>query len=475
MAKLSERRKRKSRSKKAAKSGNITYALGCLLIAILIPVGAVFLFFNQFSSGSSIVDNDWEKTQFESGLRASYNRDWVMKGHEFSNEDKRFDFLIETVDEEIPDNLKIRVRKPGDRDFLGEMERYEENKYRISLSSDDFEAGTVDLEGVATSDQIENKKWTSDPATINISYGLYMVWTMDWEGSPTPFSQSQINLIEDLSENHNNIPQTQFVNPRIFLDNFSSNQRDLRLDYILERQEKYGDEIGLHLHMWFDLVGAAGVEAKSEPAWDSKDGPSAKGGWDVPSSVYSYEEYKKILEWSLDTFEQNGLPEPVSFRAGGWYLDLDNVRALESTGFRVDSSGRDAQFWGQGYIPSPWSLGSTSEPYKMSTSNINDDEPGPRFDVWQLPNNGAESYRYTDEQMIQFLEDNYREEPLEERRLVVVLSHPHWFSIDYPKLERLFTRTDEIYYGDDLGPLHYSTLKEYLEILETDPNPKYTD
>lgn len=469
MAKFSERHKRKISKKE--KKGSINYALGCLLVAIILPAIVIGIFvFNRNEAEAQ--RRSRIKTQYEEGLVGSFSRKWIAKGHEFTLEEKNFNYIITVTKEEIPDNLDIQFRVKDGKDFLGKMTKQPDGTYIATVNSETFEAGVLEFEAVATSPDVAGKKWTSEPVGTNITYPLYMSWTMDWEGND--LQQWMINQMDKITTDHKNVPMTHFFNPRVFSGGLSASQRDYQIKYVLDRRAKYGDDIGLHLHMWYDVPRAAGVTARTEPAWDSKDGSSAKGGWDVPASAYPYDEFKKILEWSIANFEANGLGKPLSFRAGGWYLDLENAQALEDTGFKIESSGRDARFWGRGFIASPWSLGSTTQPYKMSKDNVNSDV-APRFDMWQMPNNAADSYWFSAQDMITAVNDNYNGKPLRERRLSVVLSHPHWFNIDYPKLNQLYADTDQKYYYDDNGPIIYTTLEKYYQILESDPNPKYTE
>ncbi len=462
MAKFSERQRRKVKKKTQRTSTN--YALGCLLLIVFVPIVALgYYFLNK----NEVIGTKSKrvKTKYEEGLVGSVNRNWVLVGHEFEDAEKQFEYTVQTTNEEIPDNLDIQYRKSGEEEFLGSLERVEANLYKATLNAEAFGSGVLELEAVAQSDEVVGKKWTSAPVTINISYGLYIVWTMDWEGRTNALNQTIYSQMTRISDDHHRLPLTHFFQPN-----------DMRgADYVKNRRDNYGDEIGLHLHMLYDQVQAAGVTVRHSPAWNSESNVSGQGGYDVPCSAYTYEEFVKLLEWSKGVFAANGLGTPTSFRAGGWYLDLDNVRALEDTGFKIDSSGRDARFWGQGYIASPWSLGSRTQPYKISTENINSDYPSPRYDIWEMANNAADSYWFSANDMITAMNDNFQNKPLEERRLVVILSHPHWFSVDYPKLQAFYADADTKYYPEDKGPFLYSTLQHYYEILESDPNPKYTD
>lgn len=470
MAKFSDRQRKKVRSGES--KGNINYALGCLFAVALIPIltfGVVA--FNRNEKATE--RRERVKTQYEEGLQGSMSRRWVFKGHEFSAEEKNFSYKIAITNESIPKELDIQYRKKDANEFLGSMTKQEDGTYAVILNTDSFEPGTLELEAVATSPEVVGKKWTSEPVGINLTFPLYVVWTMDWEGMDV--SQSQLDQMSRISTDHKNLPLTHFFNPRAWSGGLSSYQANLQINYVKQRAAEFGDGIGLHTHMWYDVPRAAGVTARTSPAWNSENNISGGGGYDVPASAYPYEEFLQIVNWSKQKFEENGLGTPISYRAGGWYLDLENVKALQDAGYKIDSSGRDARFWGRGYIASPWSLGSTTQPYKISTENLNSDYPAPRYDVWEMPNNAADSYWFSAYDMITAVNDNFQGRPLRERRISVILSHPHWFSVDYPKLQELYKDLDTKHYYDDNGPILYTTLEKYYEVLESDPNSKYLE
>lgn len=467
MAKFSERHKRTLEKKDG---GSIKYALGCIFIVIIIPI--LLIGYNIISNAQNNSISTRVKPKYEEGLESSFSKNWVLIGSEFKAEEKIITYTVKITKDDIPDNLNIQYRKVDTNTFLGTLTRIDAKTYEVKIDAETLGAGKIELEAVATSEAIQGKKWTAESSQINISYGLYVIWTMDWEGMDV--SQTQINQMSKISTDHHNLPLTHFFNPRIYVA-LSAAQQNLQTNYVKERRDKFGDEIGLHFHMWLDMVRAAGVEPKRSPAWNSKDQLSSGNGYDVPISAYNYEESVKLFKWADSIFASKGLGKPISFRAGGWYLGLDNVKAMEATGYKVDSSGRDARFWGRGYIASPWSLGSTTKPYKISTEALNSDSPPPRYNVWEIPNNGADSYWFAADDMITALKDNYQDKPLTQRKVVVILSHPHWFSVDYPKLQKFYGIADGIYYPQDKGPVLYTTLEKYVGILESDPNQKYKD
>jgi hypothetical protein len=283
--------------------------------------------------------------------------------------------------------------------------------------------------------------------------------TLDWEGYDV--EDYQLAKIIYFSQKHDSLSITQFFNPRIFVTSeVSTDRADFLKQWILSRQIA-GDEIGLHLHMHYDQVEAAGVAPKTGPKWNNY----MNNGHDVPCSTYSTEEFEKILNWAKQQFIQNGLTIPTSFRAGGWFLDLENLQALEETGFKIDSSGREDYIWGNNGIRGYWKLSSTTPPYQPSKSDQNAAFPSPTFSIWEFPNNGANSRFYTSEDLIKRFEDNLGDGFLEQPQVITYLSHPQGFHLDENVLDVTFYHIDRYLASDDSGPVIYVTLEEAYDYI----------
>jgi hypothetical protein len=226
------------------------------------------------------------------------------------------------------------------------------------------------------------------------------------------------------------------------------------------RKEKFGDEIGLHLHMFPDAVRDAGVEPKNEPTW----GGGWSHGYDVLTTAYSKEELGEILYRAKGWFVSQDLGMPKSFRAGAWFANLDTLRALEAADFLVDSSGRTAYTFGTKSVPGFWDLSPTSQPYFPSTENQNSDLPGPNLRVLEIPNNGADSFAFLGEEMIARFDANYEGQLLIKPAQVTFLSHPHWFNSDRQnKMRQVFEYIRQFEYRLGRGPVVYATLREVYD------------
>src|SRR5258705_13965381 len=92
-----------------------------------------------------------------------------------------------------------------------------------------------------------------------------------------------------------------------------------------------GDEIALLVHMWSDLVRAAGLVPRTAPNWAGR-----SDGYDVPITAYDEAETRTLVEYSLRLFAEHGLPKPTSFRGGGLFANAANLRALAALGFPAD-------------------------------------------------------------------------------------------------------------------------------------------
>jgi hypothetical protein len=110
-----------------------------------------------------------------------------------------------------------------------------------------------------------------------------------------------------------------------------------------------GDELGLHIHAFESLLRVAGVEFRdSETFWGHSGSEEINGdrGHDVPLSLYSEEEIRKIVRTSLNILGENGFSELRSFRAGGWIATPEVLEALIQEGIYVDSSAVSSEVVG---------------------------------------------------------------------------------------------------------------------------------
>lgn len=370
-------------------------------------------------------------------------REWYLIGNSTYN---TVDILLENeeIESDQLENIEVSYEIGGD---TGAVE-YDESKnsWVKTLSVDDIDPGEYDISLKVELSDCELD--ISKTEQIKVSHPVYVAWTMDWEGFDV--EEKYLDSITTISRKYN-IPITHFFNPYIYIS-LSENRSEYLTNWVLRRQN-IGDSIGLHLHMNNKMVEAAGVTPKTDISW----GGWARDGQDVPNSAYGYNDYKKIVVWAQNQFEKNALPKPTMFRAGAWFIDEENLEVLDDLGFKIESSGRTYQVYGENKLESPWRLQSVTQPYMLNKYDQNIVN-NPNMNLWEFPNNGADTWAYTSDDLIERFNDNYKGGISESRKVVTYLSHPHWFNVDEPKVYDLLDYTENFGIVDDRGPVVYTTL-----------------
>lgn len=381
-------------------------------------------------------------------ITVSLSRKWVLKGDGLTDAQKSVDVSVDLGDVFIEGD-EITVELAGREQKTLSASRQEDNLFATTISGDDLQPGPYTILAKTTDGSFEST--TTD---FKVSYPLFVTWSIDYEGFDV--QQAYLDSMVEVSNKYG-MPITHLFNPRIFVANEVSQSRAQYLvDWVLDRQEK-GDEIGMHMHMHFDMVRASGQEPITEPRWGGR-----VNGHDVLTTNYDYNSYNQLIEWGIQQFEAYGLPEPLTYRAGGWFLDEENLQVLADNGFRVDSSGREFVVWGINEILSPWNLDITTKPYQPSVDNQNTDVP-PVIDIWEFPNNGLDSTNNPASFLIDRFNSNYAGGTLNEPQTVSFMSHPHWFNIyDRDTMHALLTHADQFTFKNDTGPVVYVTHEQAL-------------
>jgi len=371
----------------------------------------------------------------------STGRTWFLKGEELLQDETVMNIKTQTIDKEI--NSLLYYQLVGTQ--VKKQMIQKNGIYQASVSTEDLNTGTYKVQVISADGKIK-----SNIVGVKISYPLYVIWSMDWEGYDC--NNTYLTSINDLANKYN-VPITHFYNPRIYVG--LSKTRQTYLDnWIKQRRDNHGDEIEMHMHMFFDMVQAAGVTPIKTPQWTNY-----KDGKDVPATVYSTEDFTKILNWGRAEFKTHGLGEPIAFRSGAWYANTAILQSIENAGFSIDSSGRTKYAWGTNKIPGFWDLKSTTKPYMPAKANQNI-AGTPSFDLYEFPNNGADSWTYSGAQMIARFNENYKNKPLKERQAITYLSHPHGFNVDGPKMTQLFNHINQYAYSYDKGPVKFVRLAD---------------
>ena len=325
------------------------------------------------------------------------------------------------------------------------------NIYNWPISADSYETGNHEVYALIVG---TNKE--SPIVKFNISYPLFVAWTIDWEGYD--ISDANIKALNDISAKYS-VPMVQLVTPRVFMANDVSAQRkEVLKNWVLTRYSM-GDEIGMHLHMHYDLFTGCNLPYKTAPKWDDR-----LNGHDVLTSAYSSEEFSKLVECALAKFKEYKFPTPVTYRAGGWFIDLKNLKVLATEGFIIDTSGRDKYTWGR--ATGFWDLPSTTKPFLISDNNQNIADNTNNFGLIEAPNNGMDSTNQTAETLISKFNDNYPNKTgiLPEMQVLTYMSHPHWITaIDKPQLIKLFDYISKYSADNDNGPVIFTTLNRVFD------------
>lgn len=340
----------------------------------------------------------------------------------------------------------------------GQMENISGTGFEGEISLDGLVGGKYQVQvDISEGDKI----FSSQKVGFYLSDPLYVAWTIDWEGYDA--SNAYLDALADISRTYG-APMTHFWNPRIYVTSEVSAERQKFLtDWVKARLAK-GDAIGLHTHMFYDLVQSAGVEPKHDPNWGDEG-----NGYGVPTSAYPADELGKILQKSVSLMTENGLPQPFVYRAGGWFASLETLTALEENGFLADSSGRTSYSFGRNNLKGDWDLKPETQPYRPSRTDQNESSFNNAFNLLEIPNNGADSYWFSAEDMIKRFEVNYAGGFLDEKKEVTFLTHPHWFKTEeQQKVRTLFDYLSNFNYDDDSGPVVYTTTPDIYKIWMAD-------
>lgn len=442
-----------------------------LLVVLAVALLGYYAYGQLFPKWQAQTTSKVKGAQVCSGFDATQKRilssknvkKWILIGSEFKAEDKLL--IVEAV---LDTSLEKLSKEDGFTVHLNVVNT--ELSAKMSLVEDGIMKngkkasgllyrGSAEVEGlgagnfaVVTKVTTPCGEETSAPTAFNISYPMYVAWTIDWEGSDV--KQQYLNDMSLLSRKHN-IPMTHFFNPRIYVTKAVSAARAQQLTaWVKNMRDKYGHQIGLHLHMFPDMVAATGVTPRTSPAF----GWGRTDGYDILLTGYSQAEVQKMLAWAKATLVAKGLGTPTVFRAGGWFANESTLRALQNAGFTVDSSGRTKfQIGTNGYYV-PWNLSVTTQPYRPNTTDQNSSD-APNMNIWEFPNNGGDSWFFSKAQLLERFRAHYTSGVLKEKKLITYLSHPDWFYKDKPTMDGLLNYTDKFLYTRDAGPVVYITLK----------------
>ena len=443
-----------------------TITLNSLVVILIIICLSAFIYLNINSlktipAGNAQFNRLVDLKSSSASTELSINRKWVLKNPEntklldnaiftVSGDDAliqsidNYLMIIKDLDNQIKINKEITLDQNNSFDISEILLNMEPGKYFtnvLSLSVDDVQL------------------YQSSSVSFELSYPLYVTWTQDWEG----WDVAEYNLNEMINiSNKYQLPIVHLFNPIIYVENQysvsqfgkTSPERAEYLTYWVKKRISVGDELGLHLHMFDDMIEEVGLEPRVDPI---------SGAYsDTKTSSYTKEELDQIFLWSIEKFEEHGLPKPTSYRTGAWFSGPNVLQAANDAGILMDTTGRTGGHINPGNAGSswlPWNLQPTTRPYRPSVWDINSWQGDRLSQLWEFPNNGADSYWFTASDLISRFQANFNGNALSKAQVLTYLSHPHWLkSVDSPKLEELFSFISNYMYRNDSGPVIFSTL-----------------
>ncbi|MCX5800094.1 MAG: hypothetical protein NTX17_01695 [Candidatus Eisenbacteria bacterium] len=389
----------------------------------------------------------------------SLNKKWRLKGDLHTPTDQYVSFSVS-----FPEGEGMTEAQGSyeilEADLSGALSRTGPTSWEGQADISGLETGTFHLV-VTIGDATQQS--SSDPAVFRISYPFYHVWTIDWEGGYVP-TFPYLDSLAALADEHE-MPVCQFFNPRIYVYPYLAEwQRAQMTQWVLQRAQTRGDEIGLHLHMYADYVEAVGITPIMSPHWANH-----SDGYDVPFAAYDYEQSLALLDLAVSLFQAKGLGTPSSFRAGGWFADEENLQALCEREFLIDASGCISSTTGS--LPNLWSLGVTSQPYHPCPEDKNTSSCQPEdanLVLLETPNNLGVTSGTVDRRP--YFNANYSGAPLASVRVGVLLSHATSATgAEGAMIEQYFAHVDSFLYAADKGAVVYVTLADVREALSVLP------
>ena len=296
--------------------------------------------------------------------------------------------------------------------------------------------------------------------TFYITSPLYVSVTSDWEDPFHP--DTLLELQRSLHEQHQGLCITHFFGPYTFTDNTSATQRQdiITVDWLLSMEREYGDEIGVHIHPWCHFVEYAGVTCKDTPTFylpDSRD----TTGYGVMLSSFTPHETALMLTATATLFRKNGLPVPVSFRAGGWCADTATLHVLAEYGYIADCSTVN-RYALEGheilqiftFQEENWpEINGTSQPFIIKA-------PGGRTLV-EVPDNGVLVDYVTIEDMERLFQELWTGDALVKPKVFSIGYHATNISnyVLFQRIDGILDLLDSFRLADGNGPVVYETVR----------------
>jgi len=396
-------------------------------------------------------------------------RNWYLIGNDLTEGRNTLDVEVtapdgvELVDLWIDDQPGIRLSHSGESFAqIVDIAELEPGEHELLLAADGADTAFARL-------------------TFTRSHPLYVLVSTDWDDADNP--DSSLDLQQQLHDNHPDLRLTHFVGPYTFTDDtVTEDRRNELVAWVLDKQDRYDDEIGLHIHPYCNFVETAGVTCKTQPSFLSPAGDET--GYTVVLSSYTQQEVTSMLERADELFAQYGLGKPTSFRAGGWAAELNVLRALADVDYVVDTSannwarleewdstlpgqaGRTLYEWNQEH----WAtIGDTSQPYYPNDTDILSDA-APNVPLLEVPDNGILVDYVSYLEMVEIFHANWPGGALAQPTVFQIGYHPPNFNYTYMRnIDGALDETDLYRASKDAGPVVYATLSE-MTLVWQQPN-----
>lgn len=306
-------------------------------------------------------------------------------------------------------------------------------------------------------------------ATFVKGHALYVMISTDWDFPDV--DNRVLTDHDDLHAAHPELKITHLIGPYTFTDAaVSQARRDEIVAWALRQEADYGDEIGLHVHPRCTFVEDAGLTCLTMPSVAYPAGDVS--GYTVQLGAYTRAEWDVLFAHAGQIFATAGLPQPVSFRAGAWTLELHVAQALADAGFVADSSALNWQYMEEwlGYDIYDWNMqqwaaiGDTSQPYYPTDDSVQPGGAGAPLTMLEIPDNGIMVDYWTLDEMIGVFEANWSGQALEAPAQVSTGFHPaptaYYTPDEITRLDAFFTYVDAFLASQLAGPVIYIRMSD---------------
>lgn len=296
----------------------------------------------------------------------------------------------------------------------------------------------------------------------------YVLVTTDWDFADP--GQQALTYHDHLHTNHPGMRITHFAAPYTFTDPTVTPARRTELVAWLNKQKTdHDDEIGLHIHPYCNFVESAGVTCITD---QSTVYATDATGYTIKLGAYGRTDMVTLLEHAKTLFQQNGLPTPKTFRAGGWTATLDTVAALADAGFTADTSALNWKYieraWGDKELyrwnMENWApINDTSQPYYPSEADVLTDA-APNLSILEVPDNGAMIDYTSLEQINAIFDANWSGDLVETPRTMMMGFHPamQFSEAEFLRVDGFLKHADMFLATKHTGPVVYITLEEVV-------------